>query len=90
MRRPAGALATLPKPRRLPARERGLAQAITFTAFSPTANGEWAWTANDLHQKTGNLLLADGSVQSCTVSGLKVYLNNATNPVTGPVVNFIW
>jgi len=66
------------------------AQAITSTAFSPTATGEWAWTANDLHQKTGNLLIGDGSVQSATVTGLKLYLNGATNSVIGPVVNFVW
>jgi len=66
------------------------AQAITSIAFSPTAVGGWSWTANDLHQKTGNLLLADGSVQLTTISGLKTYLSNATNTVAGPVVNFIW
>jgi prepilin-type N-terminal cleavage/methylation domain-containing protein len=68
-----------------------LANAITAASFSPpTAAGNWGWTANDLHQKTGNLLIADGSVQSATVSGLKNYLQNATNTVTGPVIDFIW
>jgi len=70
--------------------ESQMAQAITSATFSPTLPGEWAWTAYDLHQKTGNLLLADGNVQSTTVSSLKLYLNNATNTVTGPVVNFVW
>jgi prepilin-type N-terminal cleavage/methylation domain-containing protein len=65
------------------------AQAISPTAFSSSA-GAWAWTAYDLHQKTGNLLIADGSVQSTSISGLKMCLANATNTVTGPVVNFIW
>jgi len=66
------------------------AQAITSIAFSSVAAGEWGWTANDLHQKTGNLLIGDGSVQSATVAGLKQYLNGATNSVVGPVVNFVW
>ena len=59
------------------------------TPFSSTANGAWAWTANDLHQKSGNLLIADGSVQSATISGLHQYMNNATNTVTGPCWNFL-
>jgi prepilin-type N-terminal cleavage/methylation domain-containing protein len=39
----------------------------------------WAWTQNDLHQKTGNTAIADGSVQSVTVSGFQALLRNATN-----------
>ncbi len=49
----------------------------------------WAWTANDLHQKTGNLGMADGSVQSCSISGLHNYLNNSTNNGL-EVFNFAW
>jgi prepilin-type N-terminal cleavage/methylation domain-containing protein len=65
---------------------------ITSTAFSGGSgnNYYWSWTANDLHQKTGNLLIADGSVQSCTISSLHTYLNNATNTVANPCINFIW
>jgi len=59
------------------------------TPFSGTANGSWAWTAYDLHQKTGNLLLADGSVQSTTISGLHVFMQNATNSIVGPCWNFL-
>ncbi len=44
-----------------------------------TGNTAWAWTANDLHQKSGNIGMADGSVQSCSISGLHTYLNNSTN-----------
>jgi prepilin-type N-terminal cleavage/methylation domain-containing protein len=45
------------------------------------ANGKgvWYWTANDLHQKVGNLALADGSVQQTTANGLWTALQNATN-----------
>jgi prepilin-type N-terminal cleavage/methylation domain-containing protein len=50
----------------------------------------WSWTANDLHQKSGNLLIADGSVQSATIAGLHTFLNNATNTVEYPAFNFIW
>ena len=61
---------------------------VTAAAFTGTGT-TWAWTANDLHQKTGNLLIADGSVQSATISGLHSYLNNATNTVQGPCLNFL-
>jgi prepilin-type N-terminal cleavage/methylation domain-containing protein len=60
---------------------------ITAVAFG-TANLAWAWTANDLHAKSGNLGLADGSVQSATISGLHVYLAAATNTVATPSFNF--
>ena len=60
---------------------------IDSGSFGP--NGYWSWTANDLHQKTGNLLIADGSVQSITESGLHTALNNATNSVAFPAVAFI-
>jgi prepilin-type N-terminal cleavage/methylation domain-containing protein len=64
------------------------AQGVTAVAFG-AATGAWAWTPNDLHQKTGNLLIADGSVQSATVSGLHTYLQNATNTVSAPAFNFL-
>ena len=62
---------------------------ITSLAFSSTAAGAWAWTAYDLHQKTGNLLIADGSVQSTTITGLHTFMQNATNTVNGPCWNFL-
>ena len=62
---------------------------ITSLAFSSTAAGAWAWTAYDLHQKTGNLLIADGSVQSTTIIGLHTFMQNATNTVQGPCWNFL-
>jgi prepilin-type N-terminal cleavage/methylation domain-containing protein len=39
----------------------------------------WGWSSTDLHQKAGNLGLADGSVSQATSSGLMTALLNATN-----------
>ena len=61
---------------------------ITRTAFGIGANA-WSWTGGDLHQGTGNLLFTDGSVQSVTISGLHLALQNATNTVNGPCWNFL-
>jgi prepilin-type N-terminal cleavage/methylation domain-containing protein len=61
---------------------------ITTTAFSSAANN-WAWTANDFHQKAGNIGLADGSVQSATISGLHQFLANSTNSQPAEVINFM-
>jgi len=49
----------------------------------------WSWTANDYHQKSGNLALADGSAQSATISGLHNYLANSTNSAAFEVLNFM-
>ena len=46
-----------------------------------------AWTSGDLHLKTGNLGLTDGSVQTTTVSAMQTSFNNATNGYTGPAAN---
>jgi prepilin-type N-terminal cleavage/methylation domain-containing protein len=43
----------------------------------------WSWTSGDLHLKTGNLGLTDGSVQTTTVSAMQTAFNNATNGYTG-------
>ena len=60
-------------------------------AWTTTAAGSWAWTANDLHQKSGNLGLADGSCQSASVKGLQDYLRNATNNASSlGAFNFPW
>jgi len=48
----------------------------------------WGWTANDMHQKVGNLGIADGSVQQVTCSGLQTSLQNATNG--GATINPIY
>jgi prepilin-type processing-associated H-X9-DG protein len=60
---------------------------ILAASFATTA-GAWAWTLNDLHQKTGNIGMADGSCQSATVSGLHTYLQNSTNTINS-CINFI-
>ena len=61
----------------------GLGQAALY-------NNSSSWTQNDLHQKAGNLGIADGSVAQVTVSGLQQQLQNATNgaSVTVPLYNF--
>jgi prepilin-type N-terminal cleavage/methylation domain-containing protein len=49
---------------------------------SQNANGTspyWAWTANDMHLKTGNLGLTDGSVMTATVAAEQTAFNSATN-----------
>jgi prepilin-type N-terminal cleavage/methylation domain-containing protein len=48
-------------------------------ANSYGANSWWGWSSTDLHQKAGNLGLADGSVSQATSSGLMTALLNATN-----------
>jgi prepilin-type N-terminal cleavage/methylation domain-containing protein/prepilin-type processing-associated H-X9-DG protein len=63
-------------------------QGITTAAYS-AATGNWAWTANDFHQKAGNVGLADGSVQSATISGLHQYLANSTNSQPTEAINFM-
>jgi len=47
-----------------------------------------AWTAGDMHKKSGNAQMSDGSVQSPTVSGLQTLLQNGTNTVALPYYNF--
>ena len=76
----------------------GLTGTITTGAGATTAvvanntsfNGPawWSWTQNDLHQKSGNAALADGSVQSLSISGLHQALQNATNTTMG-CFNFV-
>ena len=50
----------------------------------------WAWDQASLHLKNGNIGLADGSVQQCTISGLQSALTAATNgePNLNPYYNF--
>jgi hypothetical protein len=63
------------------------AQATTTTAMG-LANGAWAWTKNENHQKTGNIGLADGSVQSVSVKGLHDALISGTNTLVTQSFNF--
>jgi prepilin-type N-terminal cleavage/methylation domain-containing protein len=64
------------------------AAGCTATAFNGP-NNYWAWTANDMHQKSGNLGMADGSCQSASVKGLQDYLRNSTNSTVGEAFTFL-
>jgi prepilin-type N-terminal cleavage/methylation domain-containing protein len=65
-----------------------------YTATTLTGSGiktvafPWGWSATDLHQKAGNLGIADGSVQQATSSGLMTSVMNATN--SGPTLNPVY
>jgi prepilin-type N-terminal cleavage/methylation domain-containing protein len=48
----------------------------------------WAWTQNEFHQKSGNITLSDGSVQSVSIKGLQSALQSSTNSTTTQVFNF--
>ena len=48
----------------------------------------WSWTQNEMHQKTGNIGLGDGSVQSVSISGLHTALQNSTNSTSIQYFNF--
>jgi hypothetical protein len=64
----------------------GAPAASSFTATAPsvwTAGTWWAWTANEIHLKTGNLGLTDGSVQTTTIAAMQSSFNTATNGYTG-------
>jgi len=49
--------------------------------------GSWAWTI-DTHNKVGNIALSDGSVQQLSITGLKQSMQNATNTVVEPAIEF--
>jgi prepilin-type N-terminal cleavage/methylation domain-containing protein/prepilin-type processing-associated H-X9-DG protein len=62
------------------------ANGISITMASPNYelqnNGSWwAWSANEMHLKVGNIGYADGSVAEVSVSGLQTALILATNGV---------
>jgi prepilin-type N-terminal cleavage/methylation domain-containing protein len=50
----------------------------------------WGWTLNDLHQKAGNIGLADGSVEQVSLNGLTAALQAGTNSaaVTTPYFSY--
>ena len=50
----------------------------------------WAWTATDIHQKAGNIGLADGSAQQVTIAGLQQALVNATNGTLTSTPYYDW
>jgi prepilin-type processing-associated H-X9-DG protein len=49
------------------------------SASGAATGPNWAWSANDLHLKVGNIGFADGSVAEESASGLQNALNYATN-----------
>jgi prepilin-type N-terminal cleavage/methylation domain-containing protein len=61
---------------------------VATTAPFGAANTAWAWTQNETHQKTGNLLLADGSAAQTTINSLHVAMQNSTNSVSIQWWNF--
>jgi len=65
----------------------GTATTLAIVPAAFNGNPWWAWTANDMHQKSGNLGMADGSVQQASISGLHTLLNNSTNS-GNEVINF--
>ncbi|MGA3282942.1 MAG: prepilin-type N-terminal cleavage/methylation domain-containing protein [Verrucomicrobiota bacterium] len=64
---------------------------IDFTGGQQWPQGKiWAWSANEMHLKAGNIGMADGSVQQSTPSTLWSTMLNATNgsPYPTPYYNF--
>ena len=65
--------------------------AAQWPTSTSAANPAFGWTLADLHQGSGNILLADGSVQSASQGSLVNYLNSSTNTVAAPTFNFtVW
>ena len=56
--------------------------------YGQYAGVAFVWTTTDVHQKSGNIGLTDGSVQSTTLSTLATALQNGTNTVVKPYFNF--
>ena len=61
------------------------AMVVTKAAVDNTTG--WAWTI-ETHNKVGNIALSDGSVQQLSASNLKVTMQNSTNTVVWPVLEF--
>ena len=64
------------------------ARYVTQQSQPPPAQLSWAWTQAELHQKAGNLLMADASVQQVTINGLRAMLLSGTNTTVSPWFNF--
>lgn len=66
----------------------------TPTGTNPYQNGAsqnyniWAWTANDMHLKNGNIGLADGSVSQTSVQALRTALLNDDTITSNAWFNF--
>ncbi|HSY19025.1 MAG TPA: prepilin-type N-terminal cleavage/methylation domain-containing protein [Candidatus Acidoferrales bacterium] len=63
-------------------------QATLTSAAWAASTTAWAWTANENHAKSGNIGLADGSVQGVTVSGLHTAMMNSTNTTASQYYNW--
>ena len=61
--------------------------ASATSALNP-ANTWWAWTSGDIHLKTGNLGLTDGSVQTTTVAAMQTAFTTATNGFTSTTIYY--
>jgi prepilin-type N-terminal cleavage/methylation domain-containing protein/prepilin-type processing-associated H-X9-DG protein len=66
----------------------GLGSAAGNNISWATAITTVSWTQNEMHQKSGNICLADGSVQSLTISGLHTAMQNSTNSIIAQNWNF--
>ena len=62
----------------------GTANAVAYVQYGAAVI---SWSASDLHKKTGNAQMSDGSVQSPTVTGLQTLMQNGTNTVATPWYN---
>jgi prepilin-type N-terminal cleavage/methylation domain-containing protein len=65
------------------------AQVLTPTIAAGTATTYWAWATSDMHLKTGNVQMSDGSVQSTSLGTFHTLLQNAQNTVSSPAFNFM-
>ncbi len=73
-----------------PAATTNVSSSYNAAKWTSSSASYWAWDAPSLHQKAGNLGLADGSAQQVTISALQASLINATNgsPTQTPAYNF--
>jgi prepilin-type N-terminal cleavage/methylation domain-containing protein len=63
-------------------------QTMNPALATAAATTQMSWTQNEMHQKTGNLGMGDGSVQQTTVSSLHQAMSNGTNSVVIQGWNF--
>jgi prepilin-type N-terminal cleavage/methylation domain-containing protein len=72
-----------------PSATTNVTSSYALAKWTSSSASYWAWDAPSLHQKAGNLGLADGSAQQVTISALQASLINATNgaPTQNPAYN---
>jgi len=66
----------------------GAASTSVAMVFPPATTGSWAWTSDETHKKSGNLLYADGHVDQVNVIGLQTAIISSTNRVCPQAWNF--